>query len=260
MRPTHFHPRASWGARPRGASRRTHPLSSTYGVTLHYEGPKVGELEHHQCAARVRSIERYHRDSNGWADVAYNALVCQHGHVYEGRGLHTKSAANGYARVNATWYAVCYLGGAGDGITPAGKAGMVEAVRWLRAAGGAGPRVNGHRDHKATACPGDAIYQWLQSADFSTTPHRADPNYLELDDMNEDDLRELIRDELRHGLDAAKVADPTGVAKPWSMGRLLWSLRRKQQTISAKLSAVEAQLAELLNNPEGHGAHKCKEK
>lgn len=259
MRPEHFHPRASWGARARGATRSTHYLASTHGVSLHYEGPTVGRMDHHQCAARVRSIERYHRDRNGWADVAYNALVCQHGHVYEGRGAHIASAANGYRDANLGWYAVCYLGGVGDGITEAGKAGMVAAVQWLRAAGNAGPRVNGHRDHKATACPGDAIYRWLQGADFTAT-HRADPDHLELDDMNKDELRELIRDELaahnRHATDEAKVADPTGQAAPWSLGRLLWALRRKQQTISAKLSAIEAQLAELLDNPAEAGEHK----
>lgn len=255
MRPAKYVPRAAWGARPRGASSRTHPLPSTLGVTLHWEGPRMGRFDHAACAGKVRGIERYHRDTQRWADVAYNAIVCPHGFVFEGRGLHTKSAANGNSHANATWYAVCYLGGEGDGFTEAGQAGMVAAVQWLRAAGNAGPRVNGHRDHKATACPGGAIYAWLQSADFTYRPtHRADPDYLELDDMNKDDLRELIRDELQHhtryGLDEAKIEDPTGQAAPWSLGRLLWSLRRKLQTISAKLSAVEAQLAELSTEKE----------
>lgn len=169
--------RSDWGASARGATTSSHPIGSTLGVTLHWEGPHMGAFDHSRCAEKVRGIQRFHKDSRGWADIAYNFLVCPHGYVFEGRGVGVTSAANGDTQPNDDWYAVCYLGGEGDGFTDDGKAGMVDAVRHLRK-NGAGPRVNGHRDHKSTACPGDDIYRWLQTADFSeaSAPTQSEEN------------------------------------------------------------------------------------
>jgi hypothetical protein len=166
-KPSKFVSRSAWGARPRGATPSTHPIGSTFGSTLHWEGPHMGSFPHGECDNKVRSIEAFHRDTRDWADIAYNALVCPHGWTYEGRGLHTMSAANGNTEDNGAWYAICYLGGEGDPFTADAKIGFIEAVQWMRSEGGAGSRVNGHRDHKSTACPGDAIYRWLQTANFS---------------------------------------------------------------------------------------------
>ena len=105
-------------------------------------------------------------DGRGWSDIAYNAIVCPHGRVFEGRGVGNMFAANGFESVNDDWYAVCYLGGKGDPFTAEAKQGVIDAVLWLREKGDAGPKVNGHRDHKATACPGDVIYRWLETARF----------------------------------------------------------------------------------------------
>ncbi|MGH3998841.1 MAG: N-acetylmuramoyl-L-alanine amidase [Pseudonocardiaceae bacterium] len=169
-KPSKYVSRAGWGARPRGATPSTHPIGSTSGVTLHWEGPHMGSFAHSQCDNKVRSIEAFHRDTRDWADIAYNALVCPHGYVYEGRGVNTMSAANGNSTTNGAWYAVCYLGGERDPFTTDAKKAFVEAVQWLRSEGNAGSRVNGHRDHKATACPGDTIYAWLKAANFNADP------------------------------------------------------------------------------------------
>lgn len=155
--------RRRWGARLRGATKSTHPMAPGAGVTFHWEGTTLGTFDHSTCAGRVRGIERYHRDTKRWADIAYNAVVCPHGYIYEGRGPGVRSAANGDTGPNRTHYAVCYLGGPGDPFTDAAKAAFVDAVLWLRAAGRAGEDVLGHRDHKATECPGDVIYRWLHA-------------------------------------------------------------------------------------------------
>lgn len=175
--PPHFVSRTEWGASARGATPSSHPIGSTQGVTLHWEGPRMGSFSHASCASKVRGIQAFHKQSRGWADIAYNALVCPHGYVFEGRGLGVTSAANGNSTTNGDWYAVCYLGGEGDGFTDEGKAAFVEAVQWLRR-DGAGPQVNGHRDHKATQCPGDEIYSWLKRTNFDekVAPVEPKPN------------------------------------------------------------------------------------
>lgn len=167
MVPDKFVSRRAWGSSGDTTSPSSHPIGSTVGVTLHYEGPRLGGFPHSACARKVRAIERFHKISRGWADIAYNAIVCPHGYVFEGRGPGVRSAANGYASVNDDWYAVCSLSGQGDPFTDEAKAGFKQAILWLRTEGNAGPRVNGHRDHKPTACPGDRIYKWLRAEDFS---------------------------------------------------------------------------------------------
>lgn len=162
----YFVTRDEWGATARGATTASHPIGKTLGTTFHWEGPHMGTFNHDECAEHVRAIQRFHKDTRNWADIAYNFVVCPHGYTFEGRGVGVRSAANGTTQANEDWYAVCYLGGEGDLFTTEAKAGFLRTVQRLRHAG-AGPGINGHRDHKATTCPGDVIYKWLQVADFS---------------------------------------------------------------------------------------------
>jgi hypothetical protein len=120
----------------------------------------MGSFGHDQCPGKVRGIQAFHMDKNNWADVAYNALVCPHGHVFEGRGRGIRSAANGTDPANSSFAAVCYLGGQGDPFTPEAASGVNDAAEWLGVAGGS---WTGHRDHFATVCPGDEIYNWVRS-------------------------------------------------------------------------------------------------
>lgn len=189
-------PRSAWGAR---YAKGSAALGATKGVTLHWEGPHMGTFPHDRCAEKVRGIERFHAVDRGWAGIAYNYLVCPHGYVFEGRGAGVRSAANGNTQTNNDWYAVCYLGGEGDSFTAEGQQGMREAVRICRS-NGAGPLVNGHRDHKPTACPGDTIYRWLRAEDFDLPArHDLKPTTEGDDDMWLDD--------------AINVHDPAGRAE-----------------------------------------------
>ena len=116
-----FVSRAQWGAQyAKGSGAIAGPVR---GVTLHWEGPKMGAFSHDKCAGKVRTIERFHAVTRGWAGIAYNLLVCPHGYVFEGRGAGVRSAANGTSNIggNDQWYAVCYLGGQGDGFTDTAK-------------------------------------------------------------------------------------------------------------------------------------------
>lgn len=165
--PTNFVTRAQWGS-SFNYSNNTRMPSTSKGVALHWEGPKMGAFSHDKCDDKVRSIETFHVKTRGWAGIAYNALVCPHGHIYEGRGMRYRSAANGDVPKNAAWFAVCYLGGKGDPFTDAAKAALIRAVQWLRADGGAGSKVIGHRDVTSTECPGSTIQAWLERTNFST--------------------------------------------------------------------------------------------
>ena len=163
-----FVSRAEWGARkPKstGNSISSHPK----GVAVHYEGPQMGTRKHLLCDDLARTIQAFHMDSRGWADVAYSYMVCEHGYVYEGRGVGKGSAANGTTAANLAYYAVCGLVGKGDTVTSALTDGIREAIDICRR-NGAGNEVVGHRDLFATECPGDALYSFAKAgAPYSST-------------------------------------------------------------------------------------------
>jgi len=194
--PSKFVSKEQWGSSsPDYPNASSHPIGDTDGITCHWEGPGMGGFPHRLCARKVRAIERFHVATRGWAGIAYNALVCPHGWVFEGRGVWTMSAANGNTYVNGRWYAVCYLSGKGDRFTAAAKVGFRAAFAWLATEGGAGPRRNGHRDHKPTECPGDVIYRWVHSTDFSTpipTSEEDDMPFTDWPKKDQDALAETV--------------------------------------------------------------------
>ena len=77
--------RAQWGARPYRPGGNTF-APRLAGVTIHWEGPGIGTRSHDRCDELARQIQAFHMDTRGWTDVAYNLMVCEHGHVFEGRG------------------------------------------------------------------------------------------------------------------------------------------------------------------------------
>ncbi|MDH6116089.1 hypothetical protein ABH930_002048 [Kitasatospora sp. GAS204A] len=163
-----FVTRAEWGAQP--PKQDWTYVASTQGVKVHYEGePVPADLpDHHEwCAGRVRDIQAAHMSNatQGWIDIAYTALACPHGYVFEGRGLHHENGANGNQPLNLAHYAVCALLG-DSGLTQPTDAmlgGLLDAIEWLRQDGGAGPEIKGHRDGYPTDCPGDPLYAWVQA-------------------------------------------------------------------------------------------------
>jgi hypothetical protein len=158
-------PRKDWGARAPKAQAAY--LASTRGVKVHYTGAKVDPRmldDHARCAPLVRQIQNLHMDDNGWNDVGYSFLVCPHRYVFEGRGLHHLPAANG-AGLNSGHYAVLGMVGNSGLVTPDDDMldGIRDAIDHVRANGGAGNEIKGHRDGYATDCPGPKLYAWVKA-------------------------------------------------------------------------------------------------
>jgi hypothetical protein len=63
--------RSDWGAvTPRG--RDPLPAPNAHGVAVHYTGMDADEqAEHAKCGGRVRAMQRFHMETNGWLDIAY---------------------------------------------------------------------------------------------------------------------------------------------------------------------------------------------
>ena len=161
--------RSAWKAKDPKGSLSTNITPQGGGVTIHYVGGK-GKLTapHAKCAAIVRSIQKSHLNNKveGYVDIAYNYLICQHGYVFVGRGLNRRSGANGSSNGNQYYYAVCALVNAADDLTPELIQGLKDICQYLRTKGNAGQKVNGHRNHYNTSCPGDRLYKLIVAGTF----------------------------------------------------------------------------------------------
>jgi hypothetical protein len=179
--------RAEWGAA--GCPPRE---SADYGtvkaVHVHHT-VSLNDYAPTEAPAMVLAICRYHRNSNGWNDIGYNALVDKYGTLFEGRAGGLDQAVIG-AQAQGFNSVTAGIANIGDHTslpqTAEAIAALATYIRWkLTAHGqplagrvtvtssggsasryGAGARVTlerviGHRDTGRTACPGAALYAQL---------------------------------------------------------------------------------------------------
>jgi hypothetical protein len=147
--------RAMWGA-ARSAGPENSWGTVRYGVAVHWSGADVGKDLHNLCASKVRGIQRYHQQNKGWADIAYNYVICPHGHVFVGRGEQSASAANGTTASNRTYSAVCFLAGPHDPLTILQRGTFLGLREYLMQRGVLN-RVWPHLRFITTECPGPLL-------------------------------------------------------------------------------------------------------
>jgi N-acetylmuramoyl-L-alanine amidase len=133
----------------------------------------------------VLAICRFHRNSNGWDDIGYQALVDRFGTIYAGRagGLARPVVGAQAQGVNAQTTGVAVMGThTKRGISNAAMRGLTRWLAWklpvhglttkgrARMVSAGGPtsrydkgdrfrmkRIAGHRKSNLTECPGDAL-------------------------------------------------------------------------------------------------------
>jgi hypothetical protein len=179
--------RKEWGASkcpPRGAPE----YGTVRAVNVHHT-VSLNDYSPEESPSIVLAICRYHRNSNGWDDIGYNALVDKYGTLFEGRagGLDQPIVGAQAQGFNSQTAGISNIGDYSSvEQTPEALATLANYIRWkltvhgqplsgrvtLVSAGGpltkyaAGTRatiqrVAGHRDTGRTACPGNALYAQL---------------------------------------------------------------------------------------------------
>lgn len=108
----------------------------------------------------LREIQRFHQETRGWSDIAYNYLIDPTGVVWEGRGWEVVgSHAPGY---NTRGIGVCFMGTySTQKPTPAQVQAYEDLLKNLRKRGA---KIIGEIPHSkvyATSCPGDGIRREL---------------------------------------------------------------------------------------------------
>jgi hypothetical protein len=164
--PPPVHGRLEWKALP-----PTHPLSPDplpWRVTLHHtDGRYTTSLA--QSLQEAAFIQDFHQNGRKWSDIAYHFLVDPLGNIIEGRPLETLGAhtlSNNEGNVGIVLLGT-YHAPKNEQTTPAQLAAVGELGRFLVKRFGIDPSsLKGHRDYKATDCPGDLAYPKL--ADLRT--------------------------------------------------------------------------------------------
>ena len=147
--------REAWGAEP---PRNTTPLpKSVRGVAIHWVGVEVKG----NPSKIVKGIQRYHQETRGWYDVAYNYLVSQDGQVFEGRGWKNRSGANGSSKLNRQYGAICLLLGPGQRPTDEMIDATRNTIKHFRRVFPKATEIVGHKDISATACPGEDVHSLI---------------------------------------------------------------------------------------------------
>ena len=182
-----FVSRAAWGASQ--CPPRQKPLYGTVKAVIVHHTVSLNDYTPEEAPAIVLAICRYHRNSNGWNDIGYNALVDKYGVLYEGRagGLdravvgaqaqgfnsetagiasiadHTRSRRR---RKRSTRWRATSAGSWRVHLQPLSGKVTLTSAGGSESRYGAGARVTvdrvlGHRDVGRTACPGNLLYPQL---------------------------------------------------------------------------------------------------
>ncbi|WP_378186491.1 N-acetylmuramoyl-L-alanine amidase [Aquimarina sp. W85] len=159
--------RDDWGAIYRNAGS----TSTVSHLIIHHE---FGSNSSNDWAARVRSIQNYHINGNGWADIGYNFLVDPNGVIYEGRAGGDNAIGAHFCGKNSNTMGVCMLGDYSS-VTPsnATQNALKDLLAWKATKETIDPlgasyhysvnssltHIAGHRDAGCTVCPGDGGYE-----------------------------------------------------------------------------------------------------
>ena len=174
-----FVTREEWGAQ---APRDIPTIREDIDLVVVHHTAGSNNYTREQADGLVRGIQNYHRNTLGWDDIGYNALVDRFGTVYEGRAGGLENAVQG---AHATGYnngsfGISVMGDYSDMDAPdAAYEAAADMIAWKAAIHDFDPlgttdrtyhrkpvrAVVGHRNVGTSACPGRIAEKlsWLRS-------------------------------------------------------------------------------------------------
>ncbi len=181
--------RAGWGADESIRDQADPNYGEAVRVVFVHHTDTGNDYACSDSASIVRGIYAYHVQSEGWADIGYNFLVDKCGTLFEGRhggvdlpvigaqtygfntnstgiavlGTYTTTKASAAALTTVARVAAWKL--LAHGMDPAGSSTLLEgasdSVGFTLGTTYPFRTISGHRDGRATECPGDALYTQL---------------------------------------------------------------------------------------------------
>ncbi|KAK1153789.1 hypothetical protein AOXY_G29464 [Acipenser oxyrinchus oxyrinchus] len=164
-------PRCMWGAQQYRGTPTNLTLPLSFLFIHHTYQPAQPCQSFSQCAADMRSMQRFHQEDRGWDDIGYSFVAGSDGYLYEGRGWQWQGAhTRGH---NSKGYGVSFIGDFTSVLPDASALALVRDSFTKCAVEGArlvpSFTVHGHRQVVNTSSPGDALYSeittWKQFKD-----------------------------------------------------------------------------------------------
>ncbi|XP_056609265.1 peptidoglycan recognition protein 6 [Triplophysa dalaica] len=157
--------RSQWGAAAYIGSPTYLSLPVPYLFIHHTYEPSKPCTTFEQCASDMRSMQKFHQQTNGWDDIGYSFVAGSDGNLYEGRGWNWVGAhTKGY---NSKGYGVSFIGDFTSSLPGKSAIDMVryDFTKCAVDAGGLSSSYSlyGHRQATSTDCPGNTLYQEIQS-------------------------------------------------------------------------------------------------
>ncbi|MFD5318283.1 peptidoglycan recognition protein [Streptomyces sp. NPDC127098] len=177
--------RAGWGA-DESLRESGYAYTDTVTTVFVHHTDSGNDYSCSEAPSLIRSIYRYHVESQGWRDVGYNFFVDKCGTVYEGRAGGVAEPVQGAHTLgfNHNSAGVAVLGTYSDtGVSAEARDALSRLVAWKlglhdgdpsgasnrTSSGGQWPsgttvkldNVSGHQDAYATDCPGAKLYDQL---------------------------------------------------------------------------------------------------
>ncbi len=170
--------RSCWLARSPQCTITT-DASLTRAIIHHTAASSDYTTDYEVGKSKVRGVQNYHMDVNGWCDIGYHFLVNAGGDIYEGRyGSMTQITHGAHDGCNSSSFGFNVMGyyhsPYNQTFTAASKTSLQNAIGWRMPTGwsasGSGTycgntvgTVDGHYKVLATACPGDIIIAQIPS-------------------------------------------------------------------------------------------------
>ncbi|XP_023952833.2 peptidoglycan-recognition protein LB isoform X2 [Bicyclus anynana] len=157
-----FVSREQWSAR---TAKEKLPLQTPVPyVVIHHSYTPAACYDGIQCRQAMRSMQNFHMDDRDWWDIGYSFAVGSDGAAYEGRGWDVIGAHA--LHFNNVSIGICLIGDWSDCLPPTNQLKTAQA---LIAAGvelgyvRADYKLVGHRQVRDTMCPGDTLYEEIQT-------------------------------------------------------------------------------------------------
>ena len=151
--------RAAWGALPATEGMVEHTIER---LTVHHTGVELGD--NREAPSRLRAHQVFHQEDRGWPDLAYHFAIDRAGNVYEGRSPEYRGdTATSY---DPTGHFLVVLEGNFDdeSVSAPQLSSLIDVLAWGAMEYEVSPEaIKGHRDFARTSCPGNAVYELIQS-------------------------------------------------------------------------------------------------
>ncbi len=240
--------RSDWNARSPTGPLRSVKLSRRIEFFNHYIGPGAPDFAHQSHEACLKQVRRWQKEhqtkappKGPWKDIGYNALVCGHARVIEGRGLEVRgSHCPDHNRIG---FGVQFMVAGNERPTPAMFARMRKLYDELVDL--TGPlAMRGHRDGISTSCPGEKVYDWVLDGMPGTPSSTSVARFATTDPTEEDDVTPEDKKEIIDGVWTRLIARP-GNDTPVTAGSHIGNANVLAFRANKRLAGLEAKVVAL---------------